>query len=185
MPPVNDPASTTAGAASTFAKGLQVLRCFEGRREALSMAEVARLAGLDRATARRLCLALIDAGFLVARGRGLHLTARVLAVGAGYLAAHDVGRVVQPALNRAAEELGGDIALAVRDGGRAIYVACSATAGARVSQGFTAGSTLPLLPTAVGRMLLAGDTDTALDALLATPEATLRHTEATQMIIEP
>lgn len=140
--------------ASTFAKGLAVLRCFERGQSDLTMADVARLTGFDRATARRLCLTLESSGYLRREGKALRLTPRILAIGGGYLAAEGIGKSVQPVLNQYAETLQGEIALAVRDGTRAVYVARSAVPAARLSMGLSVGSTLPLLPTAVGRMLL-------------------------------
>ena len=141
--------------ASTFAKGLAVLDCFAEGHADLTMADVARLTGFDRATARRLCLTLESSGYLARRDKFLHLTPKIVAVAGGYLTAQNIGRLVQPALNQFAEELDSEIALAVRDGTRAVYVARSAVSKARLSLGFSFGSTLPLLPTAVGRMLLA------------------------------
>lgn len=141
--------------ASTFAKGLAVLDCFEGGRTDLTMAEIARLTGFDRATTRRLCLTLEGSGYVTRSNKFLQLTPRVVAIAGGYLSAQRIGRSVQPALNQFAEELEGEIALAVREGTRAIYVARSAVSKAGLSMGFSIGSTLPLLPTSVGRMLLA------------------------------
>ena len=147
--------NSTSGA-STFAKGLEVLACFESGRADLTMADVARLSGFDRATARRLCLTLEQSGYLSRQGRHLRLAPKVVALTGGYLSSHAIGKSVQPILNQFAEELEGEIALAVRDGTRAIYIARSAVASARLSFGFSVGSVLPLLPTAAGRMLLAG-----------------------------
>lgn len=137
--------------ASTFAKGLAVLSCFEGGRSDLTMADIARLTGFDRATARRLCLTLQSSGYLYKHEKVLRLTPKVLAIAGGYLKAEYIGKTVQPTLDQFAKELDGEIALAVRDGSRAIYVARSAVPSARLSLGLSVGSTLPLLPTAVGR----------------------------------
>ncbi|MFT4708661.1 MAG: IclR family pca regulon transcriptional regulator, partial [Ascidiaceihabitans sp.] len=141
--------------ASTFAKGLSVLSCFETGRRDLTMAEISRITGFDRATTRRLCLTLEDSGYLHKQDRIFQLSPKILAVAGGYLTSNAIGRSVQPILNQLAEEFEGEIALALRDGDRAIYVARSAPSSARVSFGFSVGSTLPLLPTAIGRMLLA------------------------------
>jgi len=142
------------------------------------MAEVSRLTGFDRATTRRLCLTLEDNGYLQKEDRALRLSPKILAVAGGYLTANDFGRSVQPILNQFAEEFEGEIALAMRDGDRAIYVALSATSSARISIGFSIGSTLPLLPTAVGQMLLARGLGDELDMDLSRlrPE---KFTEAT------
>lgn len=154
--------------ASTFAKGLTVLECFSDGRTDLTMAEIARLTGFDRATARRLCLTLEASGYLIKRDKVLQLTPKVVAIAGGYLTAQSIGRSVQPVLNHFAEELRGEIALAVRDGTRAIYIARSAVSTARLSLGFSVGSKLPLLPTAVGRMLLARCPTDLRDRLIAT-----------------
>lgn len=141
--------------ASTFAKGLHVLSCFETGRSDLTMADIARLTGFDRATARRLCLTLEASGFLERHQKFLRLTPKVVAIAGGYLTAQSIGRSWQPVLNKHAEDLNGEISIAVRDGQRAIYIARSEVSTARRSFGFSIGSTLPLLPTAIGRMLLA------------------------------
>lgn len=169
-----------SGTASTFAKGLAVLDCFEGGRTDMTMADIARLTGFDRATARRLCLTLEDCGYLYKQGKFLRLSPKNLVVAGGYLNSESIGKSVQPVLDHYAAELKGEIALAVRDGTRAIYVARSAVASARLSFGFSVGSTLPLLSTAIGRMLLAScptsDRKTAIEACELT-----RETEKTCM----
>lgn len=144
------------------------------------MADVSRLTGFDRATTRRLCLTLEDCGYLHKDDRTFSLSPKILAIAGGYLTANDFGRSVQPILNRFAEEFEGEIALAMRDGDRAIYVARSATSSARVSIGFSVGSTLPLMPTAVGQMLLTYDLGNDLAAVLARLPLE-RFTEATDM----
>lgn len=151
---------------STFAKGLGVLGCFETGRADLTMSEIARLTGYDRATTRRLCLTLEAEGYIHRHGKFLRLTPKTLAVSGGYLTCEQIGRSVQPILNHFAQELQSEIALAVRDGTRALYVARSSVASARVSIGFSVGSTLPLLPTAVGRMLLASVPRADRDAVI-------------------
>lgn len=162
--PVN---MTQKNNASTFAKGLKVLSCFETGRRDLTMAEVSRLTGFDRATTRRLCLTLKDNGYLQKEERAFRLTPKILAVAGGYLTSNDFGRSVQPLLNQFSQELEGEIALAMRDGDRAIYVARSTISPTRISIGFSIGSTLPLLPTAVGRMLLARGAGPELDTDLS------------------
>lgn len=166
--------------ASTFAKGLRVLECFETGRSDMTMADIARETGFDRATTRRLCLTLEDSGYLVRGTRAFRLSPRIVAIAGGFLSSHDIGRSVQPILNQFAEEIDGEIALAVRDGTRAIYIARSAVSSARLSFGFSVGSTLPLLPTAVGRMLLASRGPDLRDALVSDC-APVKYTEATEL----
>jgi len=141
--------------AATFAKGLSVLECFGTGQHSLTMADIARLTGFDRATTRRLCLTLEHSGYVYRDGKALRLSAKVLVLTGGFLTAQYIGRAIQPTLNQFAEVIEGEIALAVLEGSRALYVARSAVSAARLSLGLSVGSTLPLLPTAVGRMLLA------------------------------
>lgn len=165
--------------ASTFAKGLAVLSCFEDGARDLTMADIAARTGFDRAVARRLCLTLEAEGYLTRAGKFLRLTPKVLALAGGFLSAEGIGRSVQPVLNQVAEELDGEIALAVLDGTRALYVARSAVGRARMSLGFSVGSSLPLLPTAVGTMLLASCDPRARGKILAScaPKAFTPKTE--------
>lgn len=141
--------------ATTFAKGLAVLRAFGGDAPALSLAEIARRAGLDRAAARRLVLTLVAEGYVRQDGRVFSLTPRVLALSGGFLQAHGFGLRVQPVLDRHAARLEASIALAVRDGTDVVLMAQSSPRGGHLSFGFTPGSRLPLLHTSLGRMLLA------------------------------
>ena len=144
------------------------------------MAEIARLTGFDRAAARRLCMALEECGYLVRQSRSLRLSPKVVAIAGGYLSSHAIGKSVQPILNLFAERLNGEISLVVLQGHRALYIARSAVASARLSFGFSIGSTLPLLPTAVGRMLLAQCPEPLRDEIIETGDLQA-HSGATDM----
>ena len=64
---------------NSFAKGLRILEAFEGETALLSMADIARRTGQDRATARRGILTLEAMGFLRRHGRLFSLTPKVRA----------------------------------------------------------------------------------------------------------
>ena len=153
---------------TAFLKGLQLLACFEDGGRGMTMPALSQRTGFDRATTRRLCLTLVESGFLLHRGRQFVLAPRVLALAGGYLHAREIGFAVQPVLNAFAEELGHDIALAVLDGDRALLVAQSSTARSRISMGFSVGSRLPLPHTAIGLALLSHVPREERTALLAT-----------------
>jgi len=166
--------------AATFAKGLHVLEAFDGRQPGLTLAEIARATGQDRAAARRGVLTLVELGYLRQEDRQFSLTPKVLALSGGFLQAGQFGRRVQPVLNRHAARLGADITLAVRNGDAVMLVAQSTLPDSVVSFGFTAGSSLPLLHTSMGRMLLAcADAATAQQLLASAPM--IRHTAASLM----
>lgn len=143
------------GLSQTFAKGLAVLRAFDETQSHLTLAEVARRAGLDRAAARRLVLTLAHLGYVRQQGRVFSLTPRVLILAGGFLRGHRFGIAVQPVLAAAAARVGEQVALAMPDGEYAVYVAQAAPAGGLVSLGLTLGSRVPLGLTAIGQAMLA------------------------------
>lgn len=140
---------------SSFAKGLAVLAVFDAATPSMTLAEIARRTGQDRATARRGALTLVQAGYLRQQGRMLSLTPRVLALAGGFLQANQFGRRVQPVLNQHAAKLETEVTLATLDQGRVLLLAQSTTERGIVTYGFTAGAHIPLAHTSLGRMLLA------------------------------
>lgn len=140
---------------STFLKGIDVLRCFKDGKTNLTMADIAKELGFDRATVRRLCLTLVEAGLLLQSDRKFRLSPAVMTFAGSFLQANNFGSMVQPLLNRVSLDIGGEVSLAVLDHDEVLYLAQSATKDARISLGLTIGSTLPVIPTATGRMLLA------------------------------
>lgn len=165
---------------TTFAKGLSVLSAFDEAHTDLTMPQVVEATGLDRASVRRLVLTLVHLGYLEKVGRSFRLTPRVLRHAGAYLRGNQIGSVVQPILNRHAGELGSPISLATLDGSTAMYVAQSTLPDSAISFGFTVGSRLPALHTAVGRMLLAcAATDRA--GRIVRDTSIVRHTPRTRM----
>ncbi|MFW8635536.1 IclR family transcriptional regulator [Cribrihabitans pelagius] len=161
---------------SSFAKGLEVLAVFDAATPSMTLAEIARRTGQDRATARRGALTLVQAGYLRQDGRMLSLTPRVLALAGGFLQANQFGQRVQPALNRHAGKMRAEVTLATLDQGRVLVLAQSTVAGGPVTYGFTAGAHIPLAHTSLGRMLLACLPQDEAAGVLA-GAALPRHTE--------
>lgn len=140
---------------SSFAKGLEVLAVFDAATPSMSLAEIARRTGQDRATARRGALTLVKAGYLRQDGRMLSLAPRVLELAGGFLQANQFGRRVQPLLDHHAASLGADITLAMLNREQVLLLAQSTVDHGPVTYGFTAGARIPLIHTSLGRMLLA------------------------------
>lgn len=140
---------------SSFAKGLAVLAVFDAASPSMSLAEIARRTGQDRATARRGALTLVQAGYLRQNGRMLSLTPRVLELAGGFLQANQFGLRVQPVLDHHATNLGAEITLAMLDNEQVLLLAQSTVDHGPVTYGFTAGARIPLIHTSLGRMLLA------------------------------
>lgn len=70
---------------TTLAKGLTVLAAFGRQRPAMTLSEAADVAGLSRATARRVLRTLAQLGYVAQDGRAFTLTSRVLELGFAYL----------------------------------------------------------------------------------------------------
>jgi IclR family pca regulon transcriptional regulator len=136
-----------------FAKGLAVIEAYGRGRPALTIAEVARLSGLDRASARRCLLTLVNRGYATTDGRYFELTPRVLRLGHAYLAA-SLPRLIQPTLDGLSNDLRESCSASVLDGTEIVYIARAAR-HRLIGVGLHAGSRLPAYCTSMGRVLLA------------------------------
>lgn len=165
---------------STFVKGLNVLGAFRGGAAHMTLPEIGSVTGYDRATVRRLVITLVDQGLLAKIDKSFSLTPKILMLAGGYLRSHRIGATVQPILNKYSEEVGREISMATLCDGAAVYVARSNITGSAVSFGFTVGSRLPLLHTAVGRMLLALESESAVQEIVNTSDI-IRHTPQTNV----
>jgi IclR family pca regulon transcriptional regulator len=137
-----------------FAKGLAVIEAFDEDHDALSIADVSRLTGLDRATARRCLLTLLKGGYASTDGRLFTLTPRVLRLGYAYLAAAPLPRRLQPFIERLSETTKESASAAIMDGSDVIYVARAAQKRV-MSVALNIGSRLPAYCSSMGRVLLA------------------------------
>jgi IclR family transcriptional regulator, pca regulon regulatory protein len=137
-----------------FAKGLQVIEAFDEDHDALSIADVGRLTGLDRATARRCLLTLVRGGYASFDGRLFELTPRVLRLGYAYMAAAPLPRQVQPFLERLSEVTQESCSAAIMDGPDIVYIARAAQRRV-MSIALNIGSRLPAYCSSMGRVLLA------------------------------
>jgi IclR family transcriptional regulator, pca regulon regulatory protein len=149
----------------SLARGLQVIESFEGHTEGRSIGEVAQATGLSRASVRRLLLTLEALGYAESSRRVYRLKTRVLKLGLSYLSSTSVIAAAQPVLDRISEALGESASMSMLDGDRIVYVARSA-ASRVLSVGLSVGSRLPAYCTSMGRVLLAGLSDSELDHYL-------------------
>lgn len=139
----------------TFAKGLAVIRAFDGKERSISMTEIADRAGLNRAVTRRLVRTLEQLGYVsFDRGR-YELTPRVLGLAKGFLEGRGIPQIVQPTLRKASDEIGESVSFSMLDGNETVYIAHSFAPARFTLNMVTVGSRVPLLPTAVGRAILA------------------------------
>jgi len=138
-----------------LAKGLLVLRAFGRETRGLSLSEVASIAKLPAATARRCLLTLEELGYVTRAGRTFLLRPKVLELGAAYLQAMDVESLTRTHLEELARQTGDSAALSVLDGVEIVYIA-RASVRTLVRLEAHVGSRFPAYPTSMGRVLLAG-----------------------------
>jgi len=148
-----------------FLKGLSVIEAFDRGREALTIAEIAKATGLDRATARRCLLTLQRVGYAEMDGRQFRLTPRILRLGFAYLAATPLPRLVQPYLDRLSDSTQESCSVSVLDDTELVYVA-RASQRRVLSIGLNVGSRLPVYCTSMGRVLLASLPDAEARSIL-------------------
>ena len=142
----------------SFARGLATIRAFGDGASQLSVAEVARLTGVSRASARRCLHTLAVLGYAVTTGARYELTPAILTLGHAYLSSITVARVAQPVLERVSQALHESSSVAVLDGDEIVYVA-RAAAPRILAISLTVGSRLPAACTSMGRVLLAAAGD--------------------------
>ena len=90
----------------SLAKGLRVIEAFSAEHPRMSISDASDATGLDRATARRCLLTLHQLGYADYDGKFFTLTARVLRLGMGALAAMPLAQMVQPWLDQVSDRIG-------------------------------------------------------------------------------
>ena len=138
---------------ATLAKGLAVLALFGRERPAMTLSQAAELAGISRATARRILRTLSALGYVEQKGRDFSLAPAVLNLGFGWLASQTWIERAQPLMRALSEKLGENCSAAILDGGDAVFVARAASRRL-ITNSLDIGARLPAFHTSVGRILL-------------------------------
>lgn len=165
-----------------FAKGLRVIEAFGDGDRRLSISDVAKKTGLDRATVRRSLLTLAELEYADYDGKFFMLTPRVLRLGHAYLSATPLPALLQPHLDLLAEKTGQSSSASVLDGMQVLYIA-RASQRRVMSINLNPGSHLPAYCSSMGRVLLASLPDDRARYLLAGTEL-LANTDYTLTNIE-
>jgi IclR family pca regulon transcriptional regulator len=147
---------------ASFARGLDVIRCFgpDHRRQTLS--EVAERTGLTRATARRFLLTLTELGLARSDGKHFELTPAILDLGHAYLSSLNVWDALQPSLDAVSRDLDESCSAAVLQGTEIMYIARAASRHRILSIGLRVGTRLPAHATSMGQVLIANTEPAAL-----------------------
>jgi IclR family transcriptional regulator, pca regulon regulatory protein len=149
----------------SLSRGLTVLQAFNAERPAMTLADMARATGLTRATARRLLHTLVTLGFVCTDGRTFELTPRVLDLGFAYVSSLQLPDIAQPFMEALSDRVHESVSASVLDGAQIVYVARVNTQRI-MGISLAIGSRLPAAWTSMGRVLLAGLTDTQLEQFL-------------------
>ncbi|HKS59042.1 MAG TPA: IclR family transcriptional regulator C-terminal domain-containing protein [Steroidobacteraceae bacterium] len=161
---------------NALARGLEVIRAFTRSTPSMTLADVARATGMNRATVRRFLLTLVAEGYANTDGKQFALKPKVLELGYAALSSMKFLDVVQPAVERLAEQIGESCFAAILDGEDVVYVATATPAGRLINIGLSVGSRSPAHCVSTGRILLAALPERARLKYLDT--ATLRRMTA-------
>ncbi|WP_158845482.1 IclR family transcriptional regulator domain-containing protein [Saccharothrix deserti] len=151
-----------------LARGLDVLRCFEAGRPAMTLSEIAAATDLARPTVRRILITLEQLGYVRAVDSTFMLTPRVLELGMAYIGATNLWDLCRPHLKWLVDQTNESCSLAQLDGSDIVYVARVAVPKL-VTLGVTIGTRFPALQTSLGKVLLAALSPAELDEVLAEP----------------
>nr|WP_029927253.1 IclR family transcriptional regulator [Ochrobactrum sp. UNC390CL2Tsu3S39] len=152
-----------------FAKGLKVIEAFGEDQPRLSIADVSKITGLDRATARRCLLTLTELEYAEYDGKFFMLLPKILRLGHAYLSSTPLPTIIQPHLDRLSDAVGESASASVLDGTEIVYIA-RASQMRVISINLMAGSRLPAYCASMGRVLLAWLHEPEAQALLERTE---------------
>jgi IclR family transcriptional regulator, pca regulon regulatory protein len=153
-------------------RGLLVMRALSlpGSR---SLSDVARDTGLSRATVRRFLLTLQHLAYVKESHGRFSLTPRVLELGHAYLSSLTLPELAQPHLERLVGRVRESSSVSVLDGSDVVYVA-RVPMRRIMTVAIGVGARFPAYATSMGRILLAGLDNEALQTILdRTPLAPL------------
>lgn len=141
----------------SLAKGFRVLEAFTPLEPELTLADAARRAGLDNATAFRLLNTLVMLGY-VARAedpRRFRLSMKALDLGFNAIARMDLRDIARPVLRSLVGNVNEAASLGVIEEGEIIYVERVHAGLARLGVDVRIGSRVPAYCSAIGHALLA------------------------------
>ncbi|MGC0362344.1 IclR family pca regulon transcriptional regulator [Rhodococcus sp. 27YEA15] len=139
----------------SLARGLSVIKAFDGEHPRLTLSEVARRTDLTRATARRFLLTLVELQYVRTDGSVFQLTPRVLELGYSYLSSLSLPEIAGPHLEALSAQVRESTSVSILDGDDVVYVA-RVPVSRIMTVSITIGTRFPAYATSMGRVLLAG-----------------------------
>jgi IclR family pca regulon transcriptional regulator len=161
-----------------LARGLRVLESFNEPNVERNLSEVVRITGFSPATARRSLYTLAGLGYLRESNKRYSLTAQVLALSSAYLRSMNEQAIFSTEVKRLVAMFGDTSAVSVLIGTEAVCIAHEFI-GRGLRPVVWVGARIPAYASAVGRVLLSGLADRALDQYLARVDVT-KFTQTTE-----
>ena len=151
----------------SLARGLRILEIVAEASEPPRLTDIARVLGVDRATAFRYCTTLSKLGYLhvAPPTKAYSLGSQVRSLGFAAQAQWSWLAVVAKHLPVVAELYGGAASFGVLDGDEILYLD-RAVADQALNQNITAGDRFPVAHTSIGKVLLANLQDAEVRGLL-------------------
>ncbi len=143
-------------------RSFAIIRAFGQRRQALTQSQVADATGLSRATARRFLLSMEALGYVGRDGRQYYLRPRVLDLGYAYLSSMSLWDVAKSQMELLVQQVQESSSASVLDGTDIIFTVRVPTKRLMSVQ-VEVGTRFPAHATSMGRVMLAGLPEEALD----------------------
>ena len=133
---------------------MNVLRSFDAEHPKMTLSEVSKRTGLDRAGARRYLLSLAHLGYVVQEDKVFRLSPKVLELGYAFMATIPLSKMAQQFLDQITQETGETSAVAILDGQYVVHIART-NSSRMLAPVVTIGRRFPALSTSTGRVLVA------------------------------
>ena len=167
--PVNDTSDRPPEFVEALAKGLAVLEAFDMSHPEMTLSEIARRVNASPAAVRRSLITLEALGYVGHSGKRFHLQPKVMGLGSAFYFSARLDELMLPELRYLVETFGDAASVATLDEHDVIYIAHQSRQRARRASAVV-GARYPAHATSMGRVLLAGLEDDALEDYFATVE---------------
>ena len=164
------PARVESGAPTALLeRAMEILSCFDPKHSALTLTQIAEITKLPMSTCHRI-VGTLEAGGFLSKGsdRKFRVGTKLWTIAQHAPLSERLRESALPTLARLYEETGENVTLAVLDRGQALYV--DRLVGERSIPTISrAGGHLPLHTTGVGKVLLAYQSEKAIEQYLSKP----------------
>jgi IclR family pca regulon transcriptional regulator len=156
--PVDDDRRSAGSFVQSLERGLSVIKAFGTERPEMTLSEVAAVAGLTRAAARRFLLTLVTLNYVHFDGRYFSLRPRVLELGYSFLSSMSLPEIALPHMEKLVATVQESVSVSILDDSDIVYVARVPT-NRIMKVSINVGTRFPAYATSMGRVLLADHPD--------------------------